>query len=249
MHAIGGSEDHGVAEHPPTTIKLDDIAAMLGTKSARGGRHDGKLDVGALLDRLEQTLAHIFAEQLARQKCVRERLMEAGMIFALIELAEGPVQEIAGLACANREIAGAHVEEVQGVVATIGDAASEHGRGLDDQQAKRLGEVRKASDRARCSCESSTDNADGEWRCPHLSQSSLVLNLPAQGLTQEWGGNEAVRYSTTISLSENLSRARAAVSCRSACQRPKRIGALRLERATRRSLLVFVPRPSRGATR
>ncbi len=180
LHAIGGGEDHGVAEHLFPAIELDHIAATFGAKSARGGRHDRELDVWPLLNRLEQALAHIFAEELAGQKCVRERLMQAGVVFALIELAKGPVEEIARLARANRKIAGAHVEEMQRMVAAIGDAATEHGRGLDQHQAERLGETSEASDRARRSSEASSDHAHGEWRRPHLVK-LLAIQSPASG--------------------------------------------------------------------
>ena len=59
---------------------------------------------------------------------MRQGLMQARLVLSLVELAKGPVEEIAGLARADREIAGAHIEEMQRVMAAIGDAAPERGR-------------------------------------------------------------------------------------------------------------------------
>ena len=55
--------------------------------------------------------------------------MQAGVVLSLVELAKGPVEEIAGLAGANREIAGAHIEQMQRMMAAIGDAATDRGQG------------------------------------------------------------------------------------------------------------------------
>src|SRR4029079_14065128 len=98
--------------------------------------------------------------------CVRERIMQAGVVLALIELAEGPVEEIAWLPRANRKIARAHVEQMKGMRPAVGNATPEHGRGLDQHQAERLGETSEASNRARCSSENSSDPPHGEWRPP-----------------------------------------------------------------------------------
>ena len=40
--------------------------------------------------------------------------MQARVVLALVELAKGPVEKIAGLACADREVARAHIEKMQG---------------------------------------------------------------------------------------------------------------------------------------
>jgi len=63
----------------------------------RLGIDDLELHVAPRLDRLEEALAHIFAEELARQEGMSQRFMQALVILALIELEKGPVQEIAGL--------------------------------------------------------------------------------------------------------------------------------------------------------
>ena len=75
---------------------------------------DVELDVLARRHRIEEALAHIFAEQLPRQESVRQAFMQAGMIFALIEQAESPIQKVARLTRPHRQIAGAHIEQVQG---------------------------------------------------------------------------------------------------------------------------------------
>ena len=71
------------------------------------------------------------------------------------------------------------------MMAAVGNAAPEHGRGLDQHQAERLGETSEASNRARCSSEASSDHAHGEWRRPHLVKlleiQSLVRPLHRNG--------------------------------------------------------------------
>ena len=66
--------------------------------------------------------------------------MQSGLVLALVELAKRPVEEVPGLAGANREIARAHVEEMQRVMAAIGDAATELRALLDHHEAERRGE-------------------------------------------------------------------------------------------------------------
>src|SRR4029079_19178325 len=77
---------------------------------------DAEDDVGSLRHALVKALANIFAEQLPRQEGVRQGLVQAGLILSLVELAKSPVEEIAGLAGADREIARAHIEQMQRVV-------------------------------------------------------------------------------------------------------------------------------------
>ena len=197
MHAIGGGEEHGVAKHIFPAIELDHIAPTFGAESACDRWHDREFDVGALLNRLEQALAHIFAKELARQKCVRERIMQAGVVLALIELAKGPVEEIAWLARANRKIAGAHVEEMQRMMAAVGNATPEHGRGLDQYQAERLGETSEASNCARCSSEASSDHAHGEWRRPHLLK-LLEIQSRIRPLHRNGAAMKLFRYITPL---------------------------------------------------
>ena len=143
----------------------------------RRARNDGELDVRAPLDGLEQALTHILAEQLTRQEGMRERVMQPGMILALIELVKRPVQEIAGLARADREIAGAHIEEVQRVMTAIGDTLAERRRRLDQHEMERMGQAREAADRTRRSGEASPDNANGQWRRTHAASKLLVFAI------------------------------------------------------------------------
>jgi hypothetical protein len=74
--------------------------------------------------------------------------MKATMLLALIELAEGPVQEVARLAGADAEVAGAHIQEKQGVMTAEGDASPELAIGLDDRETERL--VDGVQERNRC---------------------------------------------------------------------------------------------------
>lgn len=98
-----------------------------------------------------------------------ETLVQAGMIFALIELAKGPVQEIAGLAGANRKIAGAHIEKMQRMVGAIGDATPKRGARFHHDEAERPIDPGKASDGRRRAGESTADHAHRKWRLPHLA--------------------------------------------------------------------------------
>ena len=58
--------------------------------------------------------------------------MQAGIVFALIELAERPIQEIPGLPRMDREVAGPHIEQMQGMVTAEGDTALDDTRRLRD---------------------------------------------------------------------------------------------------------------------
>ncbi len=55
---------------------------------------------------------------------MRETFMQARMVLALVDLTEGPVEKVSGLAGANGKVAGTDVEEMQRMIATIGDAAT-----------------------------------------------------------------------------------------------------------------------------
>lgn len=99
--------------------------------------------------------------------------MQAGVIFALIELAKSPVQEIAGLAGANRKIAGAHIEQMQGMVSAVGDAAPERSARFHHDEAERPVDPGKASDGSRRAGESTADHAHRQWRFPHLAPFKL----------------------------------------------------------------------------
>ena len=72
--------------------------------------------------------------------------MQARVVLALVELAEGPVEEIAGLACADREVARAHVEEMQRMMAAVSDAAPERRRRLGQHEAERPAHMLEARD-------------------------------------------------------------------------------------------------------
>ena len=82
-------------------IELDAIVPAFGDHGARHGSDDAEPDVSPALGGFEQPLADIFAEQLPRQKRMGERLMQACLVLALVELAKRPVQEIPGLTCTN----------------------------------------------------------------------------------------------------------------------------------------------------
>jgi hypothetical protein len=55
---------------------------------------------------------------------MRERFMLACLVLTLIELAKCPVQKIAGLTGADREIPRAHVKKIERMMAAIGKPAT-----------------------------------------------------------------------------------------------------------------------------
>jgi hypothetical protein len=114
--AVGGGEQHDVGLKRFSPVEMQrEVAAI----ADAGGRHrsdDLQFDIRSRSHRREEALAHIFAEQLARQEGMGEALMQACMIFALVELAKGPIQEIAGLIGADRQVARALIEKVQGMM-------------------------------------------------------------------------------------------------------------------------------------
>ena len=140
------------------------------------GIDDFELDIAPSLHRLEEALAHIFAEELTRQEGMGEPVMQAGVIFALVELAKSPVEKVAWLAGAHREIAGAHIEKMQGMMRAVSDAAPKRSARLDHDKAERPIEARQAGDRGGGAGKSTADHAHREWRLPHLTPSfSLEL--------------------------------------------------------------------------
>jgi hypothetical protein len=159
LQAIGRGEDHDVGSDGLGAIELDAIAPVLRHHGARRRRDDGECDIAPALDRLEQSLAHIFAEQLPRQEGVRERLMQARLVLALIELTKRPVQKIARLAGANGKVAGAHVEEIERMMAAIGDSTPKRGGSLDNDKAERSLEVRQAGDGGSGASKAAADHA------------------------------------------------------------------------------------------
>jgi hypothetical protein len=98
LHPVGRGEDNDVGRDRLGPVDLDAITLAFGRAGERRAGDHGKFDVRASRHRLEQALADIFAEQLPRQEGMGERLMQAGLVLALIELMKGPVQEIAWLA-------------------------------------------------------------------------------------------------------------------------------------------------------
>ena len=81
------------------------------------------------------------------------------MVLTLVKLTKGPVQEIARLPGANREIAGAHIEKIERVMAAIGNAAPKRGGALDHREPERSLDMREASDSGGGAREAATDYA------------------------------------------------------------------------------------------
>ena len=142
LKPVGRGEQHDISLQRPGPVEAEGEAVALLDAGGGDGIDDFELDIAPSLHRLEEALAHIFAEELARQECMREAIMQAGVILALVELAKSPVEKIAGLACAHREIAGAHIEKVQGMMRTVGDAAAKRSAWLDHDEVERPIEAR-----------------------------------------------------------------------------------------------------------
>ena len=75
LKAIGGREDRDVGSNGVGPIAMDAEAAFVGKAGCRDGLNNVKLDVLSVLDRLEESLPHIFAEELPWQEGVGETLM------------------------------------------------------------------------------------------------------------------------------------------------------------------------------
>jgi hypothetical protein len=157
---VGRGEQHAIGLKRLRPVEPQPEAAAIADASRRHRIDDFQLDVRPCLNRIEEALAHIFAEELAREEGVGEAFMQAGMIFALIELAKGPVQKIARLAGANRKIAGAHIEKVQGMMRAIGDATPKRSARFNHDEAERPVDAGKAGDGSRRAGESTADYAD-----------------------------------------------------------------------------------------
>ena len=114
LHAISGGQHDNIGAQrfrfPRTNGELTAATA------ARNSRivDDPGIDVGSAFNGLEQTLPHIGAEQLPRQKAVGETFVQAGIVFALIDLRKRPVQKILGAIRQNREVARSHVRRCNG---------------------------------------------------------------------------------------------------------------------------------------
>src|SRR5262245_47209208 len=157
---VGRGEQHAIGLKRLRPLEPQPEAAAIADASRRHRIDDFQLDVRPCLNRIEEALAHIFAEELAREEGVGEAFMQAGMIFALIELAKGPVQKIARLAGANRKIAGAHIEKMQGMMRAIGDATPKRSARFNHDEAERPVDAGKAGDGSRRAGESTADYAD-----------------------------------------------------------------------------------------
>ena len=59
---------------------------------------------------------------------MRQAVVQVGMVLALIELAEYPVEKVAGLACADGQVSRPHIEKMHWVRGTEGDALGDRGR-------------------------------------------------------------------------------------------------------------------------
>ena len=98
---------------------------------------------------------------------MRQGLVQAGLILSLVELAKSPVEEIAGLARADREVARAYIEQMQRVVAAIGDAATDLRARLDHHQTEWRGDALKAGDGDGSASEAAADHAQRKGCLPH----------------------------------------------------------------------------------
>ena len=109
LHAItGGQHDNIGAQRLRFPRANGELTAATAARNSRIVDDPG-IDVGSAFNGLEQTLPHIGTEQLPRQKTVGETFVQAGVVFALIDLRERPVQKILGAIPKNREVARSHV--------------------------------------------------------------------------------------------------------------------------------------------
>jgi hypothetical protein len=104
LEPIGRGQQHDVGGDRLGSVEMNTVAAALSATSRGHGVDELELHIRPRLDRLKETLPHIFAKELPRQKRVAETVMQAGMVLTLVELAKSPVEKIAGLAGADREI-------------------------------------------------------------------------------------------------------------------------------------------------
>ena len=92
----GEQHDISLQRLGPVEAKGETVALL--DAGGGDGIDDLELDIAPPLHRLEEALAHIFAEELTRQEGMGEPIMQAGVILPLVELAKGPVEKVAGLA-------------------------------------------------------------------------------------------------------------------------------------------------------
>ena len=133
---ISCGEHYHVGAQRFCAIEFDLVTVSLPDAVRRDGVNDFELDVRPLLRRFEEALPNVFPKELARQKRMGEALVQAHMIFALVELTKCPVDEITRLLRAHGKIAGTHIEELQGIVTTEGDASTNLVRWFNDLDGK-----------------------------------------------------------------------------------------------------------------
>src|SRR5690242_5698478 len=95
--------------------------------------------------------------------------MQTRLVLALIKLAKRPVQKIGGLACANGKVAGAHVEEIERMMAAISDTTPKRSGSLDHEEAERSFDMRQASDGRRRASKAAADHANAQGRFRHVN--------------------------------------------------------------------------------
>ena len=110
--------------------------------------------------------------------------MQARMVLALVDLTEGPIEKVAGLASANGEVAGADIEKMQRMVAAIGDTAAKRVAAFHDGEAERPLDPGDARDGGRRAGEATTDDAhcSGVLRISFPLQVSLALKPHKYGI-------------------------------------------------------------------
>ena len=98
MKPVSRGEQHDISLQRLGPVEAKGETVALLDAGGGDGIDDFELDIAPPLHRLEEALAHIFAEELTRQEGMGEPIMQAGVILALVELAKGPVEKVAGLA-------------------------------------------------------------------------------------------------------------------------------------------------------
>lgn len=168
LRTVGCGQNHDIGGKGFCALELNPIPTRGGRQSSRCRVDDSERNIGPLLYRLEETLPHIFAEQLPGQEGMREAFMQARMVLALVDLTEGPIEKVSRLASANGKIARSDVEEMQRMIAAIGDTAAETCTTLDDGHAEGMLNPHGARDRGGGAGEAATNDAHMERRPPHL---------------------------------------------------------------------------------
>jgi hypothetical protein len=81
------------------------------------------------------------------------------MVLALVNLTKGPIEKVSRLARANGKIARTDIEEMQGMIAAIGNAAAETCTAFHDGETKRMLDPRGARDSGGGAGKATTDDA------------------------------------------------------------------------------------------